>query len=87
MVKATLCIFSKQPSLAAQSIAPDNTSSIETKTAVNSILATVQRDSLGSLRSTIDDLLVNLHVAVKIIEQTQNYLQTYPTPEKYNRIL
>ena len=82
MVKATLCIFSKQPSLVVQSIAPDNTSSIETKTAVNSILATVQRDSLGSLRSTIDDIFVNLHVAVKIIEQTQNYLQTHPTPEK-----
>ncbi len=82
MVKANLCIFSKQPSLVMHSIAPDNTPSIETKTEGNSIIATVQRDSLGSLRSTIDDLLVNLHVAVTIIEQTQNYLRTYPTPEK-----
>ena len=82
MVKATFCIFSKQPGLVAQSIAPDNTSSIDTKISGNSIIATVQRDSLGSLRSTIDDLLVNLQVAVKTIEQTQNYLQSHPTQDK-----
>ncbi len=82
MVKATFCIFSKQPILVAQSITPDNTPSIETKIEGNSVLATVQRDSIGSLRSTIDDLLVNLHVAVKIIEQTQNYLQPHSTQDK-----
>ncbi len=79
MVATTLCIFSERPNLAVQSIAPDNTPSIKTKAAENCIIANIERNSIGSLRSTVDDLLINLHVAVKTIDCVETHLEQYLT--------
>ena len=59
--------------LVAAALAPDETESMTTRTDGDTIECTVERPTTGGLRSTVDDYVVNLHVADRIVERARAY--------------
>jgi hypothetical protein len=56
----------------AASLAPDNTDEMAVRVDGDTIAATIERPTTGGLHSTVDDYVVNLHVAVQCTNQTDN---------------
>ena len=57
----------------AASVRPDNTPEIDTRVegnddGVHTIVTTVERETTGGLRTTVDDYVVNLAVAQKVVQ-------------------
>lgn len=55
--------------LLARAIRPDNTAEMETNAVDNRLVTTIARDSTGGLHSSIDDYVVNLHLAEQLLDQ------------------
>jgi len=51
------------PEVVAAALAPDNTDEMTTRVEDDRVVTTVDRDSTGGLQATVDDYVVNLHVA------------------------
>ncbi|MUV91136.1 KEOPS complex Pcc1-like subunit [Halapricum sp. CBA1109] len=51
------------PEVVAAALAPDNTDEMTTRVEGDRVVTTVDRDSTGGLQATVDDYVVNLHVA------------------------
>jgi len=49
----------------ARALAPDNTAEMETSAVDGVVETTIERDSTAGLHATVDDYLVNLHVAAQ----------------------
>lgn len=69
----------------ARSVRPDNTPEIDTRVETSgdegaTVVTTVARETTGGLQSTLDDYVVNLTVADKIV-QLANQQQTDNTTE------
>lgn len=58
-----------RPSTIANAVRPDNTSDMETCVADNAVVTTIERETTGGLKSTVDDYLVNLDVAARISDR------------------
>ena len=54
--------------LVAASLRPDNTEQMDTRTEDGAIVTTIERETTGGLRSTVDDYVVNLDVARRTID-------------------
>ena len=54
----------------ARAIRPDNTAQMETHVEDGVLVTTIERDTTGGLRSTIDDYVVNVLVAQRIRQIT-----------------
>jgi tRNA threonylcarbamoyladenosine modification (KEOPS) complex Pcc1 subunit len=57
----------------AASVRPDNTPQIETRVeqdgdGVDAVVTTVERETTGGLRTTVDDYVVNLAVAHEVVQ-------------------
>lgn len=52
----------------ARVIRPDNTEEIDTSVEGDVLVTRIERGSLGSVRTTMDDYLRNLSVAVEVFE-------------------
>ena len=50
----------------AAALAPDNTSEMATRVEDGEIVTTIERETTGGLRSTVDDYVVNLAVALAV---------------------
>jgi len=50
----------------AAAVAPDNTDEMVTRADGDSVVTTVERETTGGLRSTVDDYAVNLTVATRL---------------------
>lgn len=61
-----------RPTVVARAVSADNTSEMKTTTNDDYVETTIERESTGGLHTSVDDYLVNLHVA----EQTRTALQT-----------
>ena len=68
---ATIRTKSEDAEILASSVRPDNTPEIDTQVDDNRIITTIERETTGGLRTTIDDYVVNLAVAQEIV-QTAN---------------
>ncbi|WP_418280389.1 KEOPS complex subunit Pcc1 [Halorubrum sp. DTA98] len=62
--------------LVAAALGPDDTDSMVTRVDGDAIECTVERETTGGLRSTVDDYVVNLQVADRVIERTRAYRDT-----------
>jgi len=62
----------------AAAIRPDNTDEMDTQADGASITTTVRRETTGGLHSTLDDYVVNLQVATRLLDSddTQQDLHT-----------
>lgn len=54
------------PEHIARAIEPDNTEEMETTIEDETVVTTIERDSTAGLRSTADDYVVNLTVAIEV---------------------
>jgi hypothetical protein len=72
--RATVRTVHDRPAVIAASIAPDNTSEmstrVETADGDGAVVTTIERDSTGGLRTTVDDYVANLTVAQRITNTT-----------------
>ncbi|AZQ13862.1 KEOPS complex subunit Pcc1 [Halorubrum sp. PV6] len=62
--------------LVAAALAPDETDSMTTRVDGDAIECVVERPTTGGLRSTVDDHVVNLRVADRIVERARTHLAT-----------
>jgi tRNA threonylcarbamoyladenosine modification (KEOPS) complex Pcc1 subunit len=57
----------------AASIRPDNTEQMDTRLEDGAIVTTIERETTGGLRSTVDDYVVNLDVAVRTMQHANRH--------------
>ncbi|MGQ3329004.1 KEOPS complex subunit Pcc1 [Halorubrum sp. FL23] len=60
--------------LVAAALAPDETDSMATRVDGDAIECVVERPTTGGLRSTVDDHVVNLRVADRLVERARAHL-------------
>lgn len=72
---ATIRSTVEDPEPIARAIAPDNTTEMDTRVEDGDVVTTVRRDSTAGLRSTVDDYVVNLQVALAVAD-TANRRET-----------
>lgn len=73
---ATIRTTVDQPEHVAASITPDNTTEMETSVDSGTIVTTIERETTAGLRSTVDDYVVNLSVAVEIVQLATEHRPT-----------
>ncbi len=59
--------------LVAAALAPDETESMATRIDGDTIACTVERPTTGGLRSTVDDYVVNLQIAERIVDRARAF--------------
>ena len=64
--RATIRSTVDSPEHIARAIEPDNTPEMETTVEDGTVVTTIERDSTAGLRSTTDDYVVNLAVAIEV---------------------
>ena len=69
MRQATIRTDLPNAALVAASVVPDNTPEMETHVEDGTITTTIERETTGGLRSTIDDYVVNLTVATTVSDR------------------
>jgi tRNA threonylcarbamoyladenosine modification (KEOPS) complex Pcc1 subunit len=73
---ATIRTVHDRPELIAEAIAPDNTTEISTRVERiegregGAVVTRIERETTGSLRTTVDDYVANLTVAQRITDTT-----------------
>ena len=58
----------------AASLVPDNTDEMETTVAGDAIVTRIERETTGGLAATVDDYVVNLDLATRVVQQTNDRL-------------
>ncbi|MDR5656986.1 KEOPS complex subunit Pcc1 [Halodesulfurarchaeum sp. HSR-GB] len=66
MRRATIRSTVADPETIAEALAPDNTDQIETTVDENEVHTTIERETTAGLRSTADDYVMNLSVAIEV---------------------
>ena len=64
---------SRAPERVAAALVPDNTPEMDTRIEESAVVTTLERDTTGGLRTTLDDYLVNLSVAERVVETAEKY--------------
>jgi len=67
---ATVRTTHDRPEVVAAALRPDNTSEMSTRVDGGAVVTTIERDSTGGLRTTVDDYLTNLTVAQRVTDTT-----------------
>lgn len=65
--RATIRTAVDDPTIVAAALEPDNTTEMETRVEDGALLTTIERGTTGGLRSTVDDYVVNLSVATRVV--------------------
>jgi hypothetical protein len=59
------------PRVVARALRPDNTPEIDTRVRDERVVTTIERETTGGLRTTVDDYVVNLTVATEVQHANQ----------------
>ncbi|PSP33874.1 KEOPS complex Pcc1-like subunit [Halobacteriales archaeon QH_10_70_21] len=70
MRRARLRTEHDRPDVVAAAVRPDNTDEMSTTVEDGAVVTTIERDSTGGLRTTVDDYLTNLTVAQRVTDTT-----------------
>jgi hypothetical protein len=73
MKHARLRTDSADGEIVAAALEPDNTAEMSTTVEGDTIETTLERERTGGLRSTVDDYVVNLSVAERIVRIANDY--------------
>jgi len=71
--RATLRTELDRADAVAAAVEPDNTEQMTTRVEDGAVVTTIERETTGGLRSTVDDYVVNLDVATRTMEATTRY--------------
>jgi tRNA threonylcarbamoyladenosine modification (KEOPS) complex Pcc1 subunit len=75
MRRATIRTEVPAPERVAAAVRPDNTPEMETRVDGDEVVTTIERESTSGLRSTVDDYVVNLRVAVQTAETARGHTE------------
>ncbi|MFW5965306.1 MAG: KEOPS complex subunit Pcc1 [Halodesulfurarchaeum sp.] len=64
------------PAVVAAALRPDNTDQMTTELDGNTVVTTIERETTGGLRSTLDDYVRSLIVAGEIIDAANRHTTT-----------
>ncbi|WP_254838102.1 KEOPS complex subunit Pcc1 [Natronomonas marina] len=67
---ATIRTTHDRPEVVAAALRPDNTPEMATRVEDDAVVTTIERDSAGGLRTTVDDYVSNLTVAQRLTDTT-----------------
>lgn len=56
-----------RPTAVASALRPDNTAEMETRVEDSWVITTIERETTGGLQSTVEDYVVNLGVATRLL--------------------
>ena len=70
MRRATVRTTHDHPEAVAAALRPDNTAEMSTHVDGRTVVTTIERDSTGGLRTTVDDYVTNLQVAQRVTDTT-----------------
>ncbi|WP_336344786.1 KEOPS complex subunit Pcc1 [Halalkalicoccus ordinarius] len=59
------------PEVVARALRPDNTPEMDTRVRDEQVVTTIERETTGGLRTTVDDYVVNLTVASEVQRANQ----------------
>lgn len=68
MRRATVATRPARPSVVAAAVRPDDTADIDTRVDGGRVVADIDREDTGGLRTTVDDYIVNLRVAADVVQ-------------------
>jgi hypothetical protein len=68
----------------ARAVTPDNTDEMETVVENGRLVTRIERDTTGGLQSTVDDYLVNLDVAARVVAAASHSPDAQPTTDTSN---
>ncbi|GAB3030941.1 KEOPS complex subunit Pcc1 [Natronobiforma cellulositropha] len=74
--RATVRTDHDDPVLVARALRPDNTAEMETTVEDGTLRTQITRETVGGLQSTVDDYVVNLDVAERIVQHATDANQT-----------
>ncbi|MFB6085528.1 MAG: KEOPS complex subunit Pcc1 [Halodesulfurarchaeum sp.] len=77
--RATIRSTVERPEQIARAIEPDNTPEIGTTVEDDTLITTIERDSTAGLRSTTDDYVVNLAVAIDVARTANQHADNRQT--------
>ena len=72
MKRAHVRTRSVAPELVAAALAPDNTPEMSTDIDGDVVTTSLERETVGGLRATLDDYAVNLSVAERVVQAAQD---------------
>lgn len=70
--QATLRSELEDPDAVARAVRPDNTPEVCTRVEDDALVTTIERETTRGLRSTVDDYVVNVLVAQRILQTTNH---------------
>jgi hypothetical protein len=74
--RATIRTTHHAADLVAGALAPDDTESTAVTAADDTVVCRIERPTTGGLRSTVDDYLVNLRVATRVVDRASEHTDT-----------
>ncbi|WP_435335716.1 KEOPS complex subunit Pcc1 [Haloarchaeobius sp. TZWWS8] len=77
--RATIRTEHDRPHVVAAALTPDNTDEMRTTVDDGTIVTRIERETTGGLHSTVDDYVVNLDVASRVVRHAEQ--QTPPNHE------
>jgi len=77
--QATIRTTHHAADLIAGALAPDDTESTAVAADSDTVVCHIERPTTGGLRSTVDDYVVNLRVAARIVERASEHADTTDT--------
>jgi hypothetical protein len=78
--RATIRTTHRAADLVAGALAPDDTESTAVTADDSTVVCRIERPTTGGLRSTVDDYLVNLRVATRVVDRASEHTDTTDTP-------
>lgn len=73
------------PDAVAAAIAPDNTDEVTTWVEDGAVVTEIRRDSTASLEATVDDYVLNLDVALRIVQHATTETVRHTTNNRNER--
>ena len=66
--RATIETTVETPGIIAAALKPDNTTEMTTQVVDGTVVTSIERETTSGLRSTVDDYVVNLEVALDVVQ-------------------
>ncbi|WP_135826960.1 KEOPS complex subunit Pcc1 [Halorussus ruber] len=70
---ATIRTDVEEAEILAASVRPDNTPQIDTRVEDGAVVTAIERETTGGLRTTVDDYVVNLSVAQRVVQAAKRH--------------
>jgi len=78
MRRATVRTEHERPQLIAAALRPDNTDEMQTAVEGDAVVTRIERDTTGGLHSTVDDYVVNVDVADRVVQHADRHSKSKP---------